>query len=261
MNPLVSIITPCYNAEDFIEETIQSIQNQSFTDWEWFIIDDFSEDASVSIIAAYAQNDARIKLLPLKKNSGAAVARNMGIALAKGKYMTFIDADDIWLPQFLEENIARIANSEGFLCASYEMYDATLKRKLGELIVPEQANYSDILKTNTISCLTAFIDISRLGKEFMPEIKYRQDMGLWLKYLKKIDRVEGIPQILAIYRIRKQSLSSNKANLLKHQWTYYREVENLSMVKSAYYFTIWMYYGSKKYWKLKVKSSKLKGQS
>ncbi len=254
MNPLVSIITPCYNSADFIEETIRSVQNQTFKNWEWFIIDDFSEDASVSIIAEYAQKDARIKLLPLKKNSGPAIARNMGIALAKGKYMTFIDADDIWLPQFLEENIARIANSEGFLCASYEMYDATLKQKLGELIVPEYATYSAILKTNTISCLTAFIDISRLGKEFMPEIKYRQDMGLWLKYLKKINRVEGIRQSLAIYRIRKQSLSNNKTNLLKHQWTYYREVENLSMVKSAYYFTIWMYYGSKKYWLLKNKS-------
>ena len=251
MNPLVSIITPCYNAADFIEETIRSVQKQTFTNWEWFIIDDFSEDSSVSIIAEFAQNDTRIKLLPLKKNSGAAIARNMGIALAKGNYMTFIDADDVWSPNFLAENVARIAKSEGFLCASYEMYDATLNQKLGELIVPEYATYSAILKTNTISCLTAFIDISRLGKEFMPEIKYRQDMGLWLKYLKKINRAEGIPQILAIYRIRKQSLSNNKINLLKHQWTYYRDVEELSVVQSSYYFTIWMYYGSKKYWLLK----------
>lgn len=251
MIPLVSIITPCFNAEDFIAETILSVQNQSFTNWEWFIIDDFSEDTSVSIIAEFAINDARIKLLPLKKNSGAAVARNMGIALAKGNYMTFIDADDVWSNRFLAENVSRIDQSEGFLCASYEMYDATLNRKLGELIVPEYATYSAILKTNTISCLTAFIDISRLGKEFMPEIKYRQDMGLWLKYLKKINRVEGISESLAIYRIGKKSLSSNKANLLKHQWTFYRKVENLSVLKSSYYFTLWMYYGSKKYWSIK----------
>jgi len=85
----------------------------------------------------------------------------------------------------------------------------------------------------------------------MPEIKYRQDMGLWLKYLKKINRVEGIPESLAIYRIRKQSLSRNKVNLLKHQWTFYRDVENLSLLKSSYYFTLWMYYGSKKYWSIK----------
>jgi glycosyltransferase involved in cell wall biosynthesis len=251
MIPLVSIITPCFNAEDFIAETISSVQNQSFTNWEWFVIDDFSEDTSVSIIAKFAQSDARIKLLPLKKNSGAAIARNMGIALAKGNYMTFIDADDVWSPNFLAENVARIAKSEGFLCASYEMYDVSLKLKLGELVVPKYATYSAILKTNTISCLTAFIDISRLGKEFMPEIKYRQDMGLWLKYLKKINRVEGIQESLAIYRIRKQSLSSNKANLLKHQWAYYRDVEKLSILKSSYYFTLWMYYGSKKYWLLK----------
>lgn len=165
--------------------------------------------------------------------------------------MTFIDADDVWKPQFLAENIARIAQSEGFLCASYEMYDTTLTQKLGKLIVPQYASYSDILKTNTISCLTAFIDISRLGKEFMPEIKYRQDMGLWLKYLRKINRVEGIPQILAIYRIRKKSLSNNKINLLKYQWIFYREVENLSLFKSSYYFGIWMYYGAKKYWMIK----------
>ena len=255
MNPLVSIITPCYNAEDFIEETMRSVQNQTFTNWEWFIIDDFSTDNVVSVIADYAQKDARIKLLPLKKNSGAAIARNMGIALAKGNYMTFIDADDVWSPHFLAENVARIAKSEGFLCASYEMYDATLNQKLGALIVPEYATYSAILKTNTISCLTAFIDISRLGKEFMPEIKYRQDMGLWLKYLKKINRVEGIRQSLAIYRIRKQSLSNNKVNLLKHQWTFYRDVENLSVLKSAYYFIFWMYYGFKKYWLLKKTKS------
>lgn len=251
MNPLVSIITACYNAADFIAETILSVQNQSFTNWEWFIMDDFSTDNSVSIIVEYAKKDARIKLLPLKKNSGAAVARNMGIALAKGKYMTFIDADDVWKPRFLAENIARIAQTEGFLCASYEMYDETLKRKLGELIVPKYATYSAILKTNTIGSLTAFIDISRLGKEFMPEIKYRQDMGLWLKYLKKTNKVEGIRESLAIYRIRKQSLSNNKVNLLKHQWTYYRNVEKLSVLSSGYYFSIWMYYGAKKYWMIK----------
>lgn len=251
MNPLVSIITPCFNAEDFIAETIVSVQNQTFTNWEWFIMDDFSTDNAVSIIAEFAQKDTRIKLLPLKKNSGPAIARNMGIALAKGNYMTFIDADDVWKPQFLAENVSKIAQSEGFLCASYEMYDETLNRKLGELIVPKYATYAAILKTNTIGSLTAFIDISRLGKEFMPEIKYRQDMGLWLKYLKKINRVEGIQQCLAIYRIRKQSLSNNKINLLKHQWTYYRDIEKLSFSKSVYYFTFWMYYGSKKYWLLK----------
>lgn len=256
MNPLVSIITPCYNAAAFIAETIASVQNQTFTNWEWFIMDDFSNDSSVSIIAEFAKKDVRIKLLPLKKNTGAAIARNMGIALAKGNYMTFIDADDVWKPQFLAENIARITQSEGFLCASYEMYDVTLNKKLGELIVPSYATYAAILKTNTVSCLTAFIDISRLGKEFMPEIKYRQDMGLWLKYLKKINRVEGIQQNLAIYRIRKQSLSNNKINLLQHQWVFYRDVENLSILVSGYYFSIWMYYGTKKYWLLKNKSLK-----
>lgn len=248
MKPRISIITACYNAELFIEQTIQAVQQQTISDWEWFIVDDGSTDTSVEIIESYRTNDKRINVISLAENRGPAVARNMGIKQANGTYLTFIDADDVWFPNFLEVNLMHIGNSFGFVCSSYQMKDELLQTDLGTLTVPLKATYSAILKTNTISCLTAFIDISILGKEYMPTVAYRQDMGLWLKYLKKIPCVIGIQECLAIYRIRENSHSRSKTNLLKHQWIFYRNVEQLSLIKSVYYFAWWVYYGIKKYY-------------
>lgn len=248
MKPKISIITACYNAEKFIEQTIQSVQNQTVTEWEWLLVDDGSTDNSVAIIQQYSSKDSRIIVIQESKNKGPAVARNKGIVKAAGDYLTFIDADDVWFPHFLEVNLNNIEDSFGFLCASYHMKDEWLQEDLGMLKVPNMATYSDILKTNTISCLTAFINIKQLGKELMPTIAYRQDMGLWLKYLKKIPYVTGIQQPLAIYRIRQNSHSRSKTNLLMHQWYFYRKVAGLSIVKSVYFFMWWVYYGVKKYY-------------
>lgn len=248
MKELISIVTACYNASEFINATVNTVKKQTIFNWEWIIVDDGSTDNSVAIIKQLIKDDERITLVELKLNSGPAKARNKGIELSKGKFLTFIDADDLWSPHFLEENLKRINFSEGFLCASYEMYDEYLTNKLGVLKVPKKANYNSILKTNTVSCLTAFIDINRLGKELMPDIQYRQDMGLWLKYLKKISFVEGIQECLAIYRIRENSHSRSKKNLLKHQWHFYRKVAQLNLIKTVYFFTIWVFYGLKKYY-------------
>jgi glycosyltransferase involved in cell wall biosynthesis len=248
MKPLISIVTACFNAASFIEYTIKSVKNQTIDDWEWIIVDDGSTDKSVEIINQLIEDDYRIRLIALNVNSGPAFTRNKGIELAAGKYLTFIDADDYWYPTFLEENLKRINQTQGFLCSSYEMYNESLSLKIGSLMVPKKVNYNSILKTNTISCLTAFIDIEKLGKEYMPEIRYRQDMGLWLKYLKKISYVEGIQECLAIYRIRENSHSRSKLNLLKHQWFFYREVAQLNWIKSLYFFSIWVFYGLRKYY-------------
>jgi glycosyltransferase involved in cell wall biosynthesis len=248
MKPLISIITPCYNASKYIAATIESVQNQTYKHWELLIVDDFSTDNSVSIIKSYQQNDNRIKLLELKQNSGPAIVRNKGIEQAQGSYLTFIDADDIWLSNFIEVSLNKVKNSEGFVFASYHRFDEALKPLYKDFIVPEKVTYAAILKTNSISCLTAFIDINRLGKLYMPNILYRQDMGLWLQYLKTIDVALGIKQPLAIYRIRKKSHSRNKLKLLKHQWDFYRNNAKLSMVKSAYFFSMWIVLGIKKYY-------------
>ncbi|MEE3147656.1 MAG: glycosyltransferase family 2 protein, partial [Bacteroidota bacterium] len=131
--------------------------------------------------------------------------------------------------------------------SSYKRLDENLEPYLSDFIVPEKVSYTDILKSNSISCLTAFLDIEILGKKYMPLIKKRQDMGLWLQYLKKIGYAYGIQEPLAIYRIRRNSLSRNKAGLIKYQWRFYREVEQLSVFASAYYLTCWTYKGFVKY--------------
>ena len=248
-DPLVSIITPCYNSEKFIAETIQSVQNQTYQNWEMIIVDDGSSDQTVAIIKTLMKIDSRIHFFPLENNVGAAKARNIGINYAKGKYITFLDADDIWFTDFIANSIRTIDETGiHFVFSSYKRSNENLEFVYSDFIVPQKVIYTDILKTNSISCLTAFIDIEILGKKTMPEINKRQDMGLWLKYLKEIPFAYGIQETMAIYRIRENSLSRNKANLLKYQWQFYREIEQLNVFRSAYYMFQWMYRGFMKYY-------------
>jgi glycosyltransferase involved in cell wall biosynthesis len=244
---LVSIITPSYNSANYIEETINSVQNQTYQNWEMIITNDGSSDNSTNIIKEIIKKDSRIKLIEIN-NSGPAIARNNSIKNAAGQYLAFLDSDDLWFPEFISTSILKIKESEGFVFASYKRCnEVTLKEEYRDFIVPEKVTYFDILKTNSISCLTAFIDIKKLGKELMPEVMYRQDMGLWLTYLKKIKFAYGIKTPLAIYRIRRQSHSRNKKRLLKPQWFFYRNVEGISFLGSMYYMIIWAYRGMRKY--------------
>ena len=248
MNALVSIITPSYNSAKFIAETIQSVQNQTYPNWEMIIVDDGSSDETESVVLSIIQNDNRIQFHKLSQNSGPAVARNTGIEKASGDYMTFIDADDIWFSTFIENNIKTIQETGiPFVFSSYRRANEQLEFVYSDFIVPHKVSYTDILKSNSISCLTAFLDIKKLGKKYMPLIRKRQDMGLWLNYLKVIPFAHGIQETQAIYRIRENSLSRKKSDLIKYQWQFYRQVENLNVFQSAYYMLHWMYRGFMKY--------------
>jgi len=248
MNALVSIITPSYNSAKFITETIQSVQNQTYMNWEMIIVDDGSSDETETVARSIIQNDKRIQFYKLSQNFGPAVARNTSIEKASGDYMTFIDADDIWFPTFIENNI-KIINETGipFVFSSYRRANEELEFVYSDFIVPQKVSYTDILKSNSISCLTAFLDIKKLGKKYMPLIRKRQDMGLWLNYLKVIPFAHGIQETQAIYRIRENSLSRKKSYLIKYQWQFYREVEKLNVFQSVYYMLHWMYRGFMKY--------------
>ncbi len=248
MEGLVSIVTPTFNSEKFISETIQSVQNQTYTNWEMIIVDDCSTDNTANLVTEIAQLDKRITFIRLNENSGPAKARNAGIEKVSGKYMTFLDADDIWFPEFISTSIETIiAKNIFFVFSSYRRSNEKLEFVYSDFIVPEKVTYTDILKSNSISCLTAFIDIEKLGKKRMPDIFKRQDMGLWLQYLKEVPFAYGIQKPMAIYRIRENSLSRKKSKLLKYQWQFYREVEHLSILQSCYYMINWMYKGFVKY--------------
>lgn len=248
MRELVSIITPTYNSEKYIKETISSVQNQTYTNWELILIDDFSNDETTTIIKELQREDSRIHLIESTVNSGPAISRNKGIAKVTGKYMTFLDADDIWFSDFIENSINTIKNTGiHFVFSSYKRSNEDLEFVYSDFIVPQKVTYYDILKSNSISCLTAFIDIEVLGKKFMPEVYKRQDMGLWLKYLKEIPYAHGILEPKAIYRIRENSLSRKKTDLIKYQWQFYRRVENLSIIDSSYYMVQWAVRGFMKY--------------
>lgn len=248
MNALVSIITPSFNSAKFIAETIQSVQNQTYQNWEMIIVDDGSSDETENVVLSIIEKDKRIQFYKLNQNSGPAVARNTGIEKASGDYMTFIDADDIWFPTFIENNIKTIQETGiPFVFSSYKRANEQLEFVYSDFVVPNKVSYTDILKSNSISCLTAFLDIKKLGKKYMPLIRKRQDMGLWLNYLKVIPFAHGIQETQAIYRIRENSLSRKKSDLIKYQWQFYREVEKLNVIQSAYYMLHWMYRGFMKY--------------
>lgn len=248
MNALVSIITPTFNSAKYIAETIQSVQNQTYSNWEMIIVDDASSDETITVIEKVQENDSRIILVRQKKNVGPAITRNTGIQKASGKFMTFLDADDIWFEDFIENSIKTIQETGiSFVFSSYRRANEELEFVYSDFIVPQNVTYTDILKTNSISCLTAFLDIEALGKKEMPIIHKRQDMGLWLKYLKEIPFAYGIQEPKAIYRIRKNSLSRKKSDLIKYQWQFYREVEKLSVFQSFYYMLHWAIRGFLKY--------------
>lgn len=244
----ISIITPVYNAEEFLYETYRSILSQTYTDWEWLVVDDESKDNSLTILNQLAASDERIKVFKNTNAKGPGGARNVGIKNAGGKYMTFLDSDDYWYPTFLEKSLTTLKNeSVGFVYASYERWDDDLMNKYNDFIVPEKITYKKLLRTCPISCLTAFIDIDKLGKKYMSNRAKRQDYGLWLDYVKEIDYAYGIAEPLAKYRIRSNSVSAKKTTLIKHQFMIYYKQQNLNIFQSIFYTLTWAYYGFKKY--------------
>jgi len=217
LKPLVSIITPLFNSEAFITETITSVQNQSYTNWEMLLIDDGSIDDTISIAEDFSLKDNRIKLFKNKTNQGAAISRNKGITNAKGDYIAFLDADDLWKPEKLETQITFMQdNNCAVSFSSYEQIDEAGK-PLNKLVKALPIlSYKKYLKTNYIGNLTGVYNTKKLGKIVSPNLRKRQDWLLWLNAIKASGKpAQGIQESLAFYRVRDNSMSSNKIELLK----------------------------------------------
>ncbi len=244
---LVSIVTPVYNAEKFISETIDSIQNQTYKDWELILVDDCSSDSSYDIISEYMKNDKRIRYIKLEKNSGAAVSRNTGIKNAKGRFIAFVDSDDIWLPKKLEKQVNYMLDKKlGFSFTSYRYMkeDGTKTNKIAK--APKKINYNGLLKNTIIGCSTVVLDRKIIGDFLMPLVKKGQDTATWLMILRSQKYAYGIEEVLVDYRLVGNSLSSNKIKALKRTWNTYRNVEKLNIFKCTYVFCFYVFNAIKK---------------
>ncbi|TMW72347.1 glycosyltransferase family 2 protein [Alteribacter natronophilus] len=246
--PLVSVITPAYNAEKYITSTIESVQLQSFSDWEMIIVDDCSDDQTFSIVQEYAQKDSRIRLIALSENGGAAISRNTAIRASRGRYLAFLDSDDQWLPDKLTRQLEFMReNKEAFTFTAYRVVDE-VGNKTGKTIeAPEKVTYRDLLKENMIGCLTVMIDTEQTGPLEMVNIRTRQDYVLWLELCKKGFPPTGINEVYSLYRVTKNSVSSNKVKMVKQNWRVYRDIERLNFARSLWYFSHFVLLKIRKY--------------
>ncbi|AWI25063.1 glycosyl transferase [Flavobacterium pallidum] len=229
--PVVSIITPSYNSASFITQTIRSVQEQTFLHWELLITDDCSTDDTVEIINAFIKADSRIKLFTLPQNAGPGVARNHSLNHAAGKYIAFLDSDDLWKPEKLEKQIRFMAQSgQHFTFTFYDCMDENGDLMNQRVEAPETLSYKQLFFCNYVGNLTGIYDSDYFGKIPVSSIKKRQDWIVWLTILKKLKYAKPVPESLAVYRIRTKSVSSSKMNLLQYNYAVYRDFHRLNVI-------------------------------
>lgn len=247
--PLVTIVTPCYNAANFLPETIESVIAQTFTDWEMIVVDDFSTDNSVEIVKEYSRKDSRIKFLSTEHNTGSpAIPRNIGIEAAQGKYIALLDADDIWYPSKLQNQVEKLeANGYQIMYSNGDMIDENGKH-LRPINKGSKSDYWGTLTQNELSCSAAIF-----RKDMVGDIRFKnmvkEDFVFWLELMrtsKAIAYNTGTREYS--YRIITGSRSRNKQNIIKQQWYVLRKIEKLNIFVAAYCFCRWVLRNVKKYY-------------
>ncbi|MCL4105479.1 UNVERIFIED_CONTAM: hypothetical protein GTU68_055610 [Idotea baltica] len=211
------------------------------------LVDDGSCDGTGDLVAQMATEDPRLRLIRLSGNQGAAVARNIAIRAAEGRYIAFLDADDMWLPGKLTRQLAFMqAREAAFSFTGYERMDGA-GAGLGLIGVPDQVQRRDLMKTCVIGCLTVIYDRHMLGRVEMPLLRKRQDFGLWLRLLTKTPVAHGLNEVLARYRVASGSLSTRKAGVAGYNWRLYRQELGLTRPQAAYYFSHYAVRGALRY--------------
>lgn len=232
--PVVSIITPCYNSAKFILETIQSVQNQTYLDWEMIIVDDCSSDETVVIIEEIAVKDSRIHLFKLLINSGTGIARSTALAKATGKFIAFLDADDLWKPEKLDKQLDFMkVNKLPFTFSFYDCINEAGEPLNRRVEAPLHLSYQQLFFCNYIGNLTGIYDANYFGKIPVSSLRKRQDWMMWLIILKKIEFTQPVPESLALYRIRESSISASKCDLIQHNFSVYRTHHRLNLIAAT----------------------------
>lgn len=245
---LVSIITTLYESGDYIAKTIESVRAQTYSDWELVITDDCSTDDGPSIVESFAAQDSRIRLLRLECNGGPGVARNNSIKNSEGQYIAFLDSDDTWMPDKLEKQLALMNKTGcGVVYSSYLTCDSD-DRINGMVKCKSRIRYWRIVCDNAIGFLTMMYDRNVTGDAYMPVIRKRQDWGLNIELLRRCRVAYGIKEPLAVYRMRKGSVSRDKLSLIHYNISIYREVLGYSRIGSVLMFSfvfLPFYFGKK----------------
>ncbi|HEY9185076.1 MAG TPA: glycosyltransferase family 2 protein [Salegentibacter sp.] len=230
---LVSVVMPAYNSEEFITAAIQSVKEQTYSNWELLVIDDASEDKTSAIVKELTREDHRIKLLRNEENQGAGISRNKGISQAKGAYIAFLDADDLWKPHKLQTQLEFMQKNEVSVCfSSYELISENGGKRSEIVQALPYVTYQKLLKSNYIGNLTGIYNASEIGKIYGPELRKRQDWGLWLTAVKIADPAKSIKEPLAVYRLRRNSVSGNKFEMLRYNFNIYNKVLGFGFFKS-----------------------------
>lgn len=234
---LVSVIIPCYNSERYIVQSIESVIMQTFQQWEMIIVDDCSTDNSADIIKKYEAKDFRIRYLKTNEPSGSpSIPRNIGIREARGRYIAFLDSDDIWLPTKLEEQLPILEEEHvAITFSNYEKISENGVRTNRLILAPNKVNYHRLLLGNVIGCLTAIYDVKKCGKQYFTHNGH-EDYIMWLAILKQGYWAYNTNTVNALYRVRKSSVSSNKLIALVWQWHIYIHIEKTGCLRAVYYF-------------------------
>lgn len=244
-NEKVTIITPLYNAKEYFKETYDSVIKQTYNNFEWIIVDDLSTDGSYELASSLSKDDKRITLLQVDIKGGPAKARNLALKKATGKYITFLDSDDLWDETFLEEQVNFIKNNGPIITASYRRL-AT--HTTTNFIVPITTNYKKLLNGNPMSCLTTMYDKDIIGENYFPEdLKKAEDYVFWLIMLKRGYTCKGNQKVLATYRILPNSRSSKKIEQIKVMYDIYHKFLKINWLSSWYHVFRWALYGLRKY--------------
>ena len=246
----VSVITPAYNAAQYLEETVKSVQAQTFTNWEMIIVDDCSTDDTYELAKSLAYEDERIKVLQNEYNSGVAATRNRALDIATGEYLAFIDSDDLWLPEKLKKQIDFMIRGNYVLTyTNYQKFNSVTGVRYKKIIkAPPKMTSEMIYGDTSIGCLTVMINRMKTGPFHMPLIEHTEDNVTWQKILARGFTGYRLDEVLSLYREGTLSLTTNKKKASLQQWKTYRDYYRFSLPRSFYYFTLYTFNAIKKHY-------------
>lgn len=231
---LVSIVMPAYNAAQTIEASIESVLAQDYSEWELIIVNDCSRDTTKEIVERFASTDSRVKLITLEKNGGISEARNTAIGNSTGRYLAFLDSDDMWKPQKLSKQLKFMKMGEySFTFTGYELMDTHGKPLNKTIRAKREVDYRALLTNNCIGCLTVIIDRESHPIIAMPKLRH-EDYATWLNLLRKGTKAFGLDEPLSVYRVTEGSTSANKVKVIPWIWNIYRKSQGFGIFQSLY---------------------------